>query len=512
MISKRIITCCIRLGCFFALPAFLPAVYAANANDSIRIVSRSITVKHDSVHFDMDIHLGNVQVSTSDAFILVPVIRTHKKTLDLPAVIVAGRNRNAFNIREDHMDSEGKKRDVYAYLQYRRKNKEELENVHYKVSIPFASWMPQAELALKQLSKDCCNEKLLSVTCLDENINLKHACFTCDDEYYTPAYIHPRYALYADMVSFLPADLPSNEARNLSADLYIDYRRGLSAIDPGYGNNLAELEKADSLLMPLLDQNRIAIRSVRLTGYASPDGNYLDNEALAKSRTLRFKDYLQQVYGLPGNSIRAAWIAEDWDGALLLLKNSDKPYKAAAIDIIYRYGIFEGREKQLMDLQGGAPYKDILQTIFPALRRIELTVEYTIKGNKERAASSDTEIAGLLYTHPEKLTLAEIFSVARFYRPGTEQYREVYEIAAHQYPGDPTANINAAAAVLLLGDTKTAWQYLKKVETDPRAFINLGVLCLMEGNPQGAENYFRKAIGVNPRLARQNLSRIRQER
>ena len=36
-----------------------------------------------------------------------------------------------------------------------------------------------------------------------------------------------------------------------------------------------------------------------------------------------------------------------------------------------------------------------------------------------------------------------------FYRPGTEQYREIYEIAAYHFPDDVLANINAASAVIM---------------------------------------------------------------
>ena len=108
-------------------------------------------------------------------------------------------------------------------------------------------------------------------------------------------------------------------------------------------------------------------------------------------------------------------------------------------------------------------------------------------------------------THRDLLSLEEIYAVARYYRPGTEQYREVYEIAAFHFPDDVVANVNAASAVMLTGDLTSAWDYLRKVEADPRAWNNLGVLTLMEGDPSGAAVWFRKAVGVEPRKARKNL-------
>ena len=152
-----------------------------------------------------------------------------------------------------------------------------------------------------------------------------------------------------------------------------------------------------------------------------------------------------------------------------------------------------------MDLQGGAPYKDMLRRFFPKLRRIEIVVEYRIR------KLNDSEIAEMIYTHPDLMSLEEIYAVARYYRPGTDQYREVYEIAAFHFPDDVIANVNAASAVMLTGDRESAWNYLRKAEADPRSWNNMGVLTLMEGDPEGAAVWFRKAVGVEPRKARQNL-------
>ena len=66
----------------------------------------------------------------------------------------------------------------------------------------------------------------------------------------------------------------------------------------------------------------------------------------------------------------------------------------------------------------------------------------------------------------------------------------------------------AASAVMLTGDLISAWNYLSKVEADPRAWNNIGVLNLMEGNPEGAAIWFRKAVGVEPRKARANLQLV----
>ena len=61
---------------------------------------------------------------------------------------------------------------------------------------------------------------------------------------------------------------------------------------------------------------------------------------------------------------------------------------------------------------------------------------------------------------------------------------------------------------MLTGDTKSARAYLQRVESDPRSWNNLGVLALMEGHAGEAEKWFRKAVGIEPQKARQNLQRL----
>lgn len=157
-------------------------------------------------------------------------------------------------------------------------------------------------------------------------------------------------------------------------------------------------------------------------------------------------------------------------------------------------------------MHGGTVYRELLKSYFPQLRRIRITVGY------EARAFNIEEAASLIYTHPRLLSLQEIYRVAAFYRPGTEQYREIYEIAAYHFPDDVLANINAASAVIMAGDPVSARQYLSKVADDPRAWNDFGVLAYLEGDRKKAEEWFRKALGIEPEKARKNLKKMKNEK
>lgn len=483
----------------------------------IKIIPRSVQVSNDSLHLHLRMDLEEVHVANSLSVTFTPVLRNKQKHIDLPAVVISGAQRERTDRREAYLSNQTHQPAIYTRLRSSRQPGR--QTVDYRVSLPYASWMQHASLLLRQESKDCCEHYLLGTDTLKRDLAIlsvparavaetKTKTKKTQDQPCTSPLPKPvrrqRSTIatphYADMVSYLtPPAATSGKHRNRNATLYLDYPLGKDDIFPDYKNNRDELDKIDRLLSPLLDNGFSEIERIRICGYASPDGNYRDNERLSAHRAARFSEYVRIAYRLPRPLFDVSSVAEDWDGLIDLLQQTRPPYCQEALDIIRRYGIFDGRERQLMNLQGGVPYKAMLRELFPRLRRIEVAVSYRV-----RAVSSD-EAAELLYSHADLLSLEEIYEVARYYRPGTDQYREIYEIAAYHFPDDVVANVNAASAVMLTGDLTSAWEYLRKVEADPRAWNNLGVLTLMEGNPEGAARWFRKAVGIEPRKARANL-------
>ena len=525
---------------------FFPACSSLQA-EGIRIRPVAIGVSGDSLRLTLDMNLDDVHVDSYTAVEFTPMLAAEKRSVSLPPVIVSGSRRFRFERRERALQS-GRKLYADPYLVLLDGRNAGSRKVKYRVSLPYASWMQGAMLLLKQEIKDCCDLQLLGMDTLTRRLTLgevpattlpmaepvagasvaggthgetagrtamPHTASSARQAVVPSGIVSagPRapllsavvvseadLATYLSMVNFLkPDNRQQNKARMESATLYFDYPLGKDDIYPDYKNNRTEINKIDAILHPLVSEGYADIERIRIRGYASPDGDYKVNEQLAANRSRLFAGYVREAYGLPASLFDVSSVAEDWKGLKELLGQSRPPYEHAVLTIINRYGIFNGREKHLMELQGGTPYKEMLRSYFPRLRRIEVVVEYRIR------SLGAGEAAEMIYTHPDLLSLGEMYDVARYYRPGTDQYREVYEIAAFHFPDDVVANVNAAAAVMLTGDLQSAWNYLSKVEADPRAWNNLGVLTLMEGDPSGAAVWFRKAVGVEPQKARHNL-------
>lgn len=498
---------------YLALMLLFSALHARG--QEARFILTDAEVAGDSLYLGLKLDFSSIRLNSRTCLHFTPILANARGgRLELPPVLLSGRRRYRFDRREWALNADGGKHRAEPYLIQLYKRHSAPRPVSYHIGVPYSVWMGDAALLLRQEVKDCCDLQLLGVDTISvrlftgQMIGRQTAPVR---QYVEPLITAPSVTysvrdieLYASMLSFLEPTVEHDKKLDEKAVFYIDYPLGSDNILPDYRNNRTELQKLDSLLSPLSAGDYSSMEHIRVCGYASPDGTYIDNERLATSRAGFFASYICSTYGIPRFRLETTSVAEDWEGLSVLLQSEQPPYAATVLSIIQHAGIFNGREKQLMDLRGGEPYRDMLHRFFPRLRRLEVSVRWNIR------AVSEGEAYRLIYTHPEWLSLSEMYGAARYYRPGTEQYREVYEIAAYRFPEDVVANINASSAVMLTGDVKSARAYLQRVESDPRSWNNLGVLALMEGKPGEAEEWFRKAVGVEPQKARRNLQRLQR--
>lgn len=378
------------LAVIFCMLTWMSGISLSATDQGIRIIPQSLTVSDDSVHIDLKITATGIRIPSEESLTLVPSLHFGKKSVDLPPVVLSGNQRARFDRREELVNPDRNKPLPYhTWIGIKRGNNYTLR---YRVSLPYASWMEHAALRLKQISKDCCTEQLLADDVLTKDINLPSPCATlAETADPAPTKEPEKKKIIKDIAPIEKTDTfqkvtnlylyaenvkihKPKEQQTAAATLYIDYPRGGSKVDPAFGRNRKELLKVDSLLSPLLSNPYIYIKEIRITGYASPDGAYYDNEALAKARSLGFRSFLTKSYGLEDYPFRTAWVAEDWEGLRRLIRG--QPYEKGATFIIDNFGIFKGRERYLMQLDGGAPYKVMLRELFPKLRRIEINIIY----------------------------------------------------------------------------------------------------------------------------------------
>ena len=285
------------------------------AAEGIRIVPQSVTVKNDSLHLWLEMDLNSVHVNSLAAVIFTPELAGKKgssQKITLPSVVITGSKRFRFERRERALATSAENREI-PYLILLDNNRTGSKNVRYRISIPYTSWMQQASLLLRQEIKDCCDLQLLGVDTLKRNLSVStvqlaknnpipaldaesHKDKPVQRDNHVPRQVREQISLntadvntYASMVSFLTPDpKQENKHRSKSTTLYIDYPLGKDEVYPDFKNNREEIGKIDASLLPVLAEGYSELERIEVKGYASPDGNYGDNEKLAANRSRLF--------------------------------------------------------------------------------------------------------------------------------------------------------------------------------------------------------------------------------
>lgn len=158
------------------------------------------------------------------------------------------------------------------------------------------------------------------------------------------------------------------------------------------GDNATALAQLDSFVYAAITRPYTTIKRIRLTGYSSIEGTYIENEILARKRVESFYRYLTFHYpSIKELPCDRAWVGEDWAGLTQLVRNSDLPERNEVLAIIRQVSIFDGREGLIMKLNGGRPYKEMVATMFPLLRRVEIEVDYEVTDTPLRLPEAVSE-------------------------------------------------------------------------------------------------------------------------
>ena len=354
---------------------------------TVEILPLNASVQNDSVTLHWTVKINGLSVKRNYSHVITPILVGQQHTLTgqqhsltLPSVLISGHKRASYDKRERTLDQFRSK--PYTISIYKRGKP--IEPIYYSITFPYAAWMEHCALDLRQARETTWESVLLSTDRLCNHLHTQIG-FThkeaeeivvsdiIDTTVTVPTVTAPTVTI--PTANIKSADTVAN--RTISSNLTLFYPQGYAGIEPFFLNNNESLLRLDSLFFNLLDKPNIRIHKVSVVGYSSPDGNYNDNEYLASRRAEAFTNYLCSLYDLPYyTTVRTSWVAEDWVGLSDYLKKSTLPYRTWALSIIKHVGIFDGRERDIMDINGGDFYKEIKQTIFPKLRRIELLIEY----------------------------------------------------------------------------------------------------------------------------------------
>ena len=441
---------------------------------------------NDNFLLEGTVLVDGVQVSAKNQLTVAPVIRAaNGQQLVLPPVIIQGKTRYKLYQRSLKLRKPSDVVDVYSvsttndatYLN---------RSIPYRVMVPYQSWMKNASL---YVLADLCGCAGSNKDHLEKPIG-QSAGFS-------------RYSPQANLVTPLHESLKKRSERGAA---YLIFEQGKWDILPRLFNNKNELDKIENSLAYISEEPTAVITGISIKAYASPEGTYEQNKQLSKSRAKALLDYIRQKYSLPKNiSIFSEGYGEDWDRLVELIQQDPKvENRNQVLQIIKTVGIFDGREKQLMDLNGGRPYRYMLENLFPLLRRSDYQIEYAVPEFSSEKAEQ------MLETKPNMLSLDEMYGIANTRERGSAAFNQVFKIAGKTYPDDLIACINASTIAIWEKDYATAKQYIEKWSNEPMAWNNLGIVCMSELQLDEAEWYLLNAQSAGVAETAANLEILRQ--
>lgn len=472
MINKIVYRTLLLAGALAALSQQAGAQTAeggALAARDVTVENLKVTRAEGSLVVDFDLNLSRLDLPVNSRLVFTPVVQRRDEVRAMGPIIVNGRRQDITFRRSVHKDYPD------DALSVRRRNGTE-QSVHYSAVVPYEEWMQNADVAL---SEDLCG---------------------CGDiqEQNTQVIRQMR-------TPYMPFVRPAAEARKERREegrAFVDFPVDRTELHPDYRNNPRELQKIVNTIDLVRNDRNVSITSISLHGYASPESPFAHNAELAQGRARTIKDYVRRLMNLDEGLFRIETTAEDWAGLRTAVSGSNLTHKAQILELIDNTTLNPDAKEWRIKLTYPDDYRFMLQNYYPALRRTDYVVAYTV-----RPFSVD-EAKEVLRTKPQQLSLEEMFLVAQTYEPGSAEFNEVMETAVRMFPGDPTANLNAACTRLQQGDLDGAARYLERAGSSAQALHVRGVLAMQQGRTDEARSLLRQALEAGDATAQRNLDII----
>ncbi len=468
----------------FSACALLPAWGVAP--DEIKILNPTVTPLGNEMKVTADVNLDEVRLGRNRQLYLTPIIEDGEGNSEvLPSVMVNGHAMHIAYERHALSGDEIANHNVGFEV---KRNNGKRQTVDYVTTVELQKWMWSNSAQLRWVIDDCGCGHLSGteagpVTDLGLNPTDKLRV-----AYVTPA------------VTPLPISIHEGKAR-------VQYEVNKSVLhDEPYVcrngqliDNCLELQIIDDSVSHALSDKNMEIAMIRICGYASPDGPYLNNERLSTERSRSLAEYLADRYKLPEGRSQYDAVAENWEGFLEIVDDNTnlKPeMKEAIVALINRpaYGPADYDAKE-NELKTSPEFKKIYNDVilpdwFPTLRTTKFEISTRLK------PLSDEELAVVFQNSPEKMSLNQMFRVAKLYPEGSDEFNAVIEKTLQYYGDDTTANLNAAAAALKAKDYAKAEQLLRKAGTGPEVENAWGILESSRGEMDKAREHFRNASSL----------------
>jgi hypothetical protein len=453
-----------------------------------------LSVENGYIAVAFDMTLGEKFIKSNQISVITPMFVFGENTQNLPSLVIQGDRYSAIAKERARFDKiEIPVDDIYKVVQYTGDDMA----VHYQQLVKYDPRLKGAVLKL-----NCKTYKICGSLVADNNSDLaegvpEYSGFIKDNPiaYYFPNRVSGNFTY-----DFQNRSVFKLNKKVIDMNAFTEY---------GYNDMKAEVEK-------LKANKDVKFTSLEITTAASPDGPLKHNKVLAEARANAIEAYLIKDLGLEGDLMDKHWIDENWAAFEDELPKSGLDNQSEIMDIINSNADLDARERLMWRLPN---WKAILN-IFQELRNCRIVIDYTtreyypdemiIEGRDMAVVGMNDNDMDVSVANTEKFYNAEpnsINNINNMMVALTEagKYAEAKKFADRI----PMKNIPALMAnnkgvlFLYLGDhnrAKTMFE-IAMASNIPLADYNLGVMYLMDENPEEASKLLNKYNDVNSMIA-----------
>ncbi len=257
----------------------------------------------------------------------------------------------------------------------------------------------------------------------------------------------------------------------------------------------ADIQALKDYIALVMQNERMQVKGVTNSSYASPDGPLTLNEKLSVERGKAAEKYLKKEYGkIPelAQLFTTQTTAEDWEGFKTLVQESSIGDKELILRVLSMYQDPAVREKEIKNMS--TAYESLAEQILPQLRRSKLIVDVNLIG------LSDEEILSAIKNDPSVLSVEQMLYAATLTSDPNEMLK-YYQLAAEKDPKCFRAWNNVGWAYLQIGkadDAMVALEKAKALKNDDNVKNNLGFAALLKGDVKAAGEYFNSMSAATP--------------
>jgi len=246
---------------------------------------------------------------------------------------------------------------------------------------------------------------------------------------------------------------------------------------------------------------KLEVKNIRITGYASIEGEEDKNNTLSQDRSNSAKAASQKIaakkkvaneFAQEETSYTTVGKGEDFEGFKKALKASDmdENEKNLILRILEMQSSSAAIEKEIRNLGKTFTYLD--RNIFPAQRRAEIAVIY------DKIGYSDEELVALSKSNIDTLNVEEILFTATLTEDLNEKLR-LYKEAERLFPNDYRPANNVGAVLYMqnkLDQAKGQFEKANGIEENPVSKNNLAAIAGVNGDREKARGLLSEAAGA----------------